>query len=203
DIDIRKAGDRDKLVITNDNTNSSGSYSIVVPPGIYDISASGPPGAPYAAATARSVDATAGDTDVPNLVLPPGFEMRGTCRDTHAVAVAGVDVDVDSLPLIRRLETKNGISDATGLFKVMVSAWKFRVTLSPPVATKLIPVRYDSLQITGARDLGTITFLRGHWVSGTVVESGSHVPIPGANLDFIRKSNGQLAVTPGDATDGR
>ena len=201
DMDARIAGTRTKLYTPSDNTDAGGTYTLLLPAGTYDISSSPPPGEPYADGTARSI-AIATDINAPNLILQPGYGLHARCQDPSAVAVAEVDMRVDSLPYRKRLEIENHFSDASGNIQTLVSAWKFRVTLSPPVATKLIPVRYDSLQITGARDLGTITFLRGHWVSGTVVESGSHVPIPGANLDFIRKSNGQLAVTPGDATDG-
>ncbi len=201
DLDVRPAGERAKLFTPQDNTAADGSYQLMLPPGLYDISANPPPGQPYASATARSVLVGASDVVVPNLALPPGVELRGRCRDTGGNPVAGVDVDVDSLPYLLRLETPGDVSDAAGNFRPLVSTWKFRVTLSPPVATRLLPVRFDSLQITGARDLGNITFASGHWVSGTVVGAGGGQPIAGANLDFIRKSTGLPAITPGDRTD--
>ena len=200
DTDTRPAGTRTKLYTPTDNTDDGGAYSLVLPAGTFDISASPPVGQPYADATARSI-VVAADLQVPNIVLPPGFDFRARCKDPGGVAVVGVDLDADSLPAIRRLETENDFSDSGGNIHTLVSAWKFRITLSPPVATKLMPVRFDSIQVSGALDLGDVVFPRGHWVSGTVVESGTGTPIAGANLDFIRKSTGVAAITPGDLTD--
>ena len=200
DLDARVAGTRPKLYTPGDNTDAGGSYTLLLPAGTYDISAAPPPGEPYADATARSI-AVSADVTAPNLVLPPGFQLRARCKDPGGIAVAQVDMQVDSLPRKVRLETENHFSDAGGNIQTLVSAWKFRVRLLPPVSTKLLPVQYDSLQISAARDLGDVTFARGHWVSGHVVESGTGVPIAGANLDFFHRSTGTLAITEGDLTD--
>jgi hypothetical protein len=201
DIDVRPAGLRTKLFTPQDNTDESGYYQLILPAGTFDITGNASANEPLASATARSITVAA-DRWVPNLMLGPAVELRGRCQDPGGVRVAGVDVDVDSLPHIRRQETDHDASDTNGDFRVLVAPWKYRVTLSPPVVTKLLPVRFDSLQIDGDRDLGTVTFGSGHWVSGTVVESGTGIPVAGANLDFIRTSNGTTAITPGDVTDG-
>ncbi len=201
DIDVRLAGKRSKLFTPQDNTAPDGTWALVLPAGDYDISANPPPGLPYASATARSILVGAADVTVPNLMLPPGIEFRGRCRDPLGNGIPNVDLDVDSLPTMLRLETPGDATDAGGDFRVLTSAWSFRVTLSPPVEARLLPVRLDSLHIAGPLDLGNIPFVAGHWVSGTVVEAGTGTPVEGANLDLVRLSNGKVAITPGDVTD--
>lgn len=201
DLDVKPSAGGPKLFTPTDNTDASGTAVMVVPPGSYDVIGNPPDGFPYATRTARNV-AVAGDLTVPNLALPPGFALSATCRTPASAPLAGVDLDVDSLPLIRRLETANDASNASGAINTLVSNWKFRITLSPPVSTRFLPVRFDSVQMNNAPlNLGTITFAQGHWVTVNVVAAGSQTPIAGANLDFIRTSNGALAITPGDVTN--
>lgn len=201
DLDVRPAGEGAKLWTPQDNSDEAGEFALILPPGTYDITATPPLGFELAPVTARSV-ALSSDLALPNLALPPAVELRGRCKDPFGQDVAGVDVDVDSLPNRARLEIPGDQSDANGEFRVLVPAWDFRVTLSPAVADRLLPVRFDSLHITGPRDLGEISFPSGHWVSGTVAAAGAGTPIAGANLDLRRLSSGALAITPGDVTDG-
>lgn len=200
DLDVRLAETRTKWFTPQDNTDESGAWAIVLPAGVYDVSAHGPPGQPLAPVTARGV-ALAQDLALPNLVLAPAFELKGQCRTTAGQDVAQVDVDVDSLPSLARLETPNDQTNTNGSFAVLVPTGSFRVTLTPPVASRLLPVRFSPLNVSGALDLSVVTHAAGHWVSGTVTAAGSGLPIAGANLDLIRTSNGETAITSGDQTD--
>lgn len=200
DIDVRRAGTRTKWFTPKDNTDETGAWAVVLPAGVYDVTATGPPDQFLAPVTARGV-ALSDDLALPNLVLPPAVELLGRCRTAGGVDVSGVDVDVDSLPDLGRLETPNDQTDFSGNFVVLVPTGSFRVTLTPPVASRLLPVRLSPVTVSGTHDLGTVIHPAGHWVSGTVVEAGSGAPIAGANLDLIRISNGQAAITAGDLTD--
>lgn len=200
DLDVRPAGGGPKQFTPGDNTAADGSYAMVIPPGTYDVIAAPTGSEPLATATARAVSVSS-DTAIPNLVLPPGMELKGNCVTSTGVGVTGVDLDVDSLPGHLRIEVLNDQSTTGGSFRVLVPAVDLRATFSPPVGTKLVPVRFDSLHITGLRDFGNVVFSTGAWVSGTVRRQGSNLPVQGANLDFVRLAGGALAVTPGDLTD--
>jgi hypothetical protein len=117
------------------------------------------------------------------------------------VAISGIDVDVDSLPLFNRLDTPNDITNATGDFSILVPLYKFKVVLAPPVSTKLLPVVFDSLQITGVRNLGTVVHPLGHWVSINVKEAFTNLPVEGVNLEFIDPTNGKTFFTADDVTN--
>lgn len=200
-ITVRPAGGGTKLYTPLNTTTVSGVATVVVPAGTWDFSAIPPPGQSYATRTARAIT-PGGDLTLPNFALPDGISLTALVVGPTAVAVPGVDVDVDSLPApVRRLETPNDATDAGGNFAVLVTTGDFRVTLNPPVATKLLSYRLDSLRVANPTNLGTITLQQGHWVSATVLAPGSATPVAGANLDFIRVSDGTLAVTIDDVTN--
>ena len=200
DFDVQIAGKSTKLFTPTDNTSTSGTASFVIPPGSYDISGSPPPGLPYASRTARSVS-VASDMNLPNLALPPGVALTAHCVTANGTPVANVDCDADSLPLLHRLHTPHDATDASGNVSVQVSLYKFRVNYAPPVATKLLPVVFDSLQITGARNLGNVVHPAGHWVSVNVKEQFTGMPLEGANLDFVDAATGKTFFTIDDVTD--
>ena len=76
-------------------------------------------------------------------------------------------------PNLHRLHTPHDASDALGNVSVIVSLYSFRMNIAPPVATRLLPVVFDSVQITRAKNLGTLVHAAGHWVSATVTERTS------------------------------
>lgn len=199
DLDVLPAGSSSKLFTPGDNTAATGLVSFVVPPGVYDFIASPPGVLPYATCTARAIVVNA-DMALPNLVLPPGFALSGHSVTSGGVPVAGVDVDVDSLPLKRRLDTPNDVTNATGNVSVLVPAHKFRVTFAPTVATRLLPVVFDSLQITGATPLGNVVHLAGHWVNVNVTENFTGLPVEDVDLEFIEPATGKTFMTVEDVT---
>lgn len=200
-LQARYAPNGSKLFTPLNTTDPTGTARIVLPPGTYDFAALPTPLQAYGTVTARSVTLGA-DLALPNFALPPGHLLNARCVTPAFAPVANVDLDVDSLPAAspRRLETPGDATNAAGDVAVRVPAWKYRVTFSPPVATRLLPVRLDSVQVTGPRQLGDIVLPQGHWVDVSTVEQFSAVPIAGCNLDFVRVSTGQVAVTLDDVT---
>src|SRR5207247_6341532 len=66
---------------------------------------------------------------------------------------------------------------------------------------KLLPVVFDSLQIAGPLNLGNVVHPAGHWVSVTVKEQFTGMPLEGANLDFVDATTGRTFLTIDDVTD--
>jgi hypothetical protein len=200
DFDVTAPNSSVKLFTPTDNTNAAGSASFVLPAGTYDFVANPPTGAAFATRTAQAVVLNA-DRTLPNLALPPGVAVTAHCVNSVGAAISGCDFDADSLPLLHRLHTPHDGSDAAGNINVLVSLTKFRMNIAPPVATKLLPVVFDSVQVTGARALGTVVHATGHWVSVHVVEQFTGIPIEGVNLDFVDPATGRTFLTIDDATD--
>jgi len=200
DFDVRIAGKSTRIFTPNDNTNASGTASFVLAKGLYDITGNPPTGTSFATSTAQNVNLTA-DRTLPNLALPPGVAVTAHCVTTGGLPVQGADFDADSLPNLHRLHTPHDASDAAGNISVEVSLTKFRMNIAPPVATKLLPVIFDSVQITIARNLGTVVHPAGHWVTVHVIEQFTGIPVEGVNLDFVDVTTGRIFLTIDDVSD--
>ena len=199
DFDVRIAGKSARIFTPSDNTSVGGVASFVIPAGLYDITASPPGAAALATRTAWAVNVNA-DLALPNLVLLPAVALTSHSVTSGGTPIPNVDCDVDSLPYRVRLQTPHDVSNSTGDISVNVPLYKFKVDFSPPVATKLLPVVFDSLQITGPRNLGTLVHAAGHWVTVNVTEQFTGLPVSGVNLDFIDAITLKEFLTVDDAT---
>jgi hypothetical protein len=199
DFDVRIAGKSARIFTPSDNTSVGGAASFVIPAGLYDMTASPPVAAALATRTAWAVNVNA-DLALPNLVLLPAVALTSHSVTSGGTPIPNVDCDVDSLPYRVRLQTPHDVSNATGDISVNVPLYKFKVDFSPPVASKLLPVVFDSLQITAARNLGTLVHAAGHWVTVNVTEQFTGLPVSGVNLDFIDAITLKEFLTVDDAT---
>lgn len=199
DLDVRPATGGPELFTPKDNTDAAGFLQLVLPSGTYDFTATPPPATALASRTARQVVVTS-DVAVPDLDLPPGVLLSARSVGPTLAPVAGVDCDVDSLPLLRRLEVAGDASSASGTYNMRVPAHDYRVTFIPPVATRLLPVRYATVNVPAATNLGDVVHQQGHWVDVQVVSQGTGLPVVGANIDLIRESNTQPLITADDVT---
>src|SRR5262249_4528684 len=68
-------------------------------------------------------------------------------------------------------------------------------------ATRLLPVIFDSVQVTGITNLGTVVHPAGHWVSVHATEQFTGTPVEGVNLDFVDPVTGRTFLTIDDVTD--
>lgn len=185
------------------NTDATGTARIVLPAGTYDFAALPGTLQAFGTVTARAIVLNA-DLTLPNFALPPGFLLSARTVTPSLVSVAGVDMDVDSLVPggARRLETPDDATDAAGNVSPRVPAWKYRVTFNPPIASRLLSVRVDSVQVNANTNMGNVVLPQGHWVDANVVVQGAGTPVAGANLDFIRVSTGNIQITTNDVTNG-
>ncbi len=189
-VTARTVPGHNKMFTPINNTSGAGVVTIVLPAGTYDVTANQPPGTTsiYATATQYNVVPTV-DATLPNFALPPARMISAhVVAAGTATAVFNADIDVDKMlpPTFPRFETPNDFTDFFGDFLVPVATGLYRVTINPPVATRLLPVRINNVAIgTTALNMGTISCPQGHWLDLTVVAQGTGVPVGGANLDLL------------------
>ena len=200
DFDVRVAGKSVRMFTPNDNTNASGTASFVLARGLYDITGNPPSGLLFATATAENINLVA-DRTLPNLALPQGVTLTAHSVTSGGLPVQGADFDADSLPNLHRLHTPHDASDAAGNISVLVSLTKFKMNIAPPVASKLLPVIFDSVQVAAAINLGTVVHPGGHWVTVHAIEQFTGMPVEGVNLDFVDAVTGKTFLTIDDETD--
>ncbi len=187
-IEARTMPGRTRMFTPLNNTTGSGVATIVLPLGNYEVSAFPPPGTPPTFATSSQYNLSpSADVTLPNFALPPARMLSAHVVDASSTPVfnANLDVDTPVLPHLR-IETPNGFTDALGNFNVGVPSGTYRITVSPAVATRLIPVRLENVVVGNlGLNMGTLTCKTGRWLNVTVVAEGTGVPIAGANIDVF------------------
>lgn len=204
---VRTVPGRDKMYIPANNTNGAGVVSAVLPPGTYDFIGE-PPAAlltTYGTLSQYNIVVGASDVTLPNFALPPGRQLQAHVVSAGTSAnVVGADIDVDWMvsPSYPRVETPNDFTNTLGNFSVTVGSGLYRLTIQPPVATKLLPVRIPNVSIGATSlDMGNIVCLLGHWLDVNVVEAGTGLPIAGANIDLDNLQTGGKLITIDDVTN--
>ena len=204
-ITVRTTVGRTKLFTPLNNTSAAGVATVVVPAGSYEVIAEPPTNLITTYATLTQYGVVAGaDAALPNFALPTGRALSAhvVAAGTSA-AVFNVDLDVDKMlpPAFPRIETPGDFTDVFGNFSVTVATGNYRVTLNPPVATRLLPVRLNNIAVgTTALNMGTIVCPQGHWLDVTVVAEGTAVPVAGANIDLVNVDTHVNLITVGDVT---
>ena len=192
-----------RLFTPNNNTNGSGVVTLVLPPGAVDLYAVPPPGNTTLAPASAWNYNPAADATVPNFTMQPARAFSVHIVDPTNAPLFNTDIDLDTTPgpPYFRLETPNDHADVNGNVSVAVPSGFYRLTINPPVATKCLSFRRDSLTVGAAGlNLGTVTAPFGHWLDVTVLEQGTNAPIAGANIDMIDAITRKILVTIDDVT---
>jgi hypothetical protein len=199
-IMVRTSPGRDKMYLPSNNTSAAGVASIIVPDGTYDVIACPPSAqvATYATNTLYGRVVAGADQVLPNFALPSAKPFTAKIVDSNGANVVGADIDVDwaQPPLYPRIETPNDATSALGTFTVYVPTGLQRLTVQPSIASKLIPIRIDSLTVGASGiDMGTLVCRNGHWVDVTVLDGVSGLPLVGANVSLYSVQTGARLVT--------
>ena len=115
-----------------DKTDVNGNYTVLVPPGVYDIFFVPPAGLALAAHVAGDVNLNV--DQVVNVVLEEAWFVTGTVlrADTGEVATAGLDVDFEDLVTGEKLFTPRDSTDDQGVYDVAVPMGIYEVTFDGP-----------------------------------------------------------------------
>jgi hypothetical protein len=131
DIDVLLSATGDKLFTPGDNTSATGSFSVVVAAGTYDIEVCPNPANLLVGKELLGV-VVSGNTNVGIITLQGGVVLSGTIRDFLSAPVQGADVDVRDSGTGVGVVTCNDNSNASGNYSVVVPTGTFDVIFSPP-----------------------------------------------------------------------
>ncbi len=173
-------------------TNALGQFTITGLQNIaYDIEVLPARGAPW---VARIVTATvAGATSLGDLVLQPGFTVRGVARTAAQQPLPSCNVNVYDQNGVK-LFTPYDNTDALGAFVVTVPAGTFELQVRPPVGAALVPFRIAALAVAAPVDLGAFVLPTGFATTGTVVDAQTGVPIGNTRLRARNSLTGEDLV---------
>lgn len=157
DIDVLVSATGDKLFTPNDNTNSAGIFSAVVPDGTYTLEVCPKP-ANLLVAKEAPAGVVNGDTNVGVITLDNGVVLSGTIMDFLGTPVQGADVDVRDSTTDASVVLCSDNSNTSGGYSVVVPTGTFSVTFRPAgdCASGLGQHRIAGVVISGNTVLGGV-----------------------------------------------
>jgi hypothetical protein len=199
DIDAFDATTGVEIILSGDNTDILGNFSIVVPRDVLlTVDTVNVVGGLFAPTTLNL--SLTGNTNLGNVVLEPGFRIDGRVIRPGGAAVSNADLDVENPATEEALFTPRDNTDATGNFSVIVPAGTWDFLLCPPTATGLAAAGVFDRTVGANANLGNIQLPNGFVLSGTIRDAGMN-PVPGADVDVNASGTGISAVLCGDNAD--
>lgn len=217
DMDFFNARTGEKAETLHDNTDCAGNYSVIVPPGIYNV-AFVPPScnagsscavpAPCSLETVRLLDVviTSARSGL-NAVLGAASFVSGIVQSVFNQPVAGVDLDFFAAATGARQIVSRDNTDLQGLFGVFVPPGVYDVVFTPPPTAGLAPLRVNNVNAAADVDLGNLTLglaltpavtsitpssAPGSGGVGVTIQGSNFQPGAGATLDGLTLSNVQV-----------
>lgn len=133
DIDVVDAATREGLLLAGDKTDAAGQFTVIVPPGTYDVGVDAPVTTRLVSRVVEDVVITADFSGT--YPLTPGFLVSGKVTGAGSVVVEGADVDLQIASTLETIPTPFDRSDFNGDFAVVVPAGTYRMMTKPPAAS--------------------------------------------------------------------
>ncbi len=203
DIDLISLGSGGNPHELNDGTDVNGNFLTTVDPGVYEVRFYPPP--PPATTLLTGVVTSivvAGTKNMGTITLVAGVSVVGTTKNSAAVPVGNVKVDVFNATTGAKYHMKGNVTNAFGNFNLAVPAntpLRSQLLTNGVVGQVLVP-REMLGTVTGATNLGVMTMQTGFHVTGTV-RTQTSAPVSGADIDVTDLATGNTLFTPGDNTN--
>jgi hypothetical protein len=198
DLDVWDRELQVKLPTPGDQTNALGFYSVILPPGTYDIVADPPVNTRLASVRFDSVTVS-GQDQILSFGLDAGFILSGVVRSTDGRPAVGIDLDVTDLDSAEEVPLAEDKTDASGQYAVVLRRGRYELGIDAEAASRLISTRVPELVIEADRTID-IELTPGLLVQGEVRDPGGGL-VEGANLDFVDLASGLEVLTPSDFTN--
>jgi hypothetical protein len=184
----------------NDDTDSTGFYSLILPAnGVYTLAYRPVAGQKLVAAEFKGVIFNSNQTR--NVVLQPGFFISGTVLDSFNQPVKDADLDFDVSSTKMRVSTPNDNTDNNGFYRVVVGSGTYDITVEPLVGDKLVAGRKFSVPISKDTTIN-FTLQPGLYLSGFVRRASDNAGVANADIDVHDTLTNAKIPTPFDFTDG-
>ncbi len=197
DLNVNNALSGELLYTPNDNTDSSGNYSIVIPGGVFNISYRPPKATKLASLELKNVNITK-DTVI-NVTVPNGVNLSGQVIDPLNSPVELVDLDLVKVSTGEKVLTPQDNTDNNGNYLVVIPPGNYDVIYSPPPATHLATLKLANVAINNDTVIN-VALDSGLLVSGKVSNSMA-VGILNVDLDAFDTLTGAKLVLANDKTD--
>ena len=136
-IDLRIRATGTKVFLPNNMTDSSGSFDLQAPIGLYDVLITPPRQSRYVAAVIEN-SSFGQDTLWRDIIIESGFYLTATIYNSSGQLLSGADIDVISETTGIKLFTPFDNSDALGMVQMALPADVYTIRVDPPPGTSLL-----------------------------------------------------------------
>ena len=198
DLDVIDPPTEEELFTPRDNTDNSGIYQLVIPPGVYDIAFKPPVIPPYLAPVYLEDQIIAGDVVI-DVTLPYGVLLWGLVQNNDQVGVEGVDIDAIDTSDTTDVPLVGDYTDSNGEFATVVAPGTYNLEIKPPKILRLAAALFPDYSLNVDTYI-EVTLDTGMVVSGTVTGHTGN-PMPDVRITAVESSTQEEAFTPGNETD--
>ncbi len=197
DIDVDDLSTGVRIQTPGDNTNAAGVFSVIVPAGFYTVSFERPAGQLYVGYQ-EIVFVNSAPTNMGFVAMEAGISISGTLVDGNGFPVANADLDVRSDAGDAVVYTPGDATEYDGTFLVVVPAGNYRVVFQPTLASSLVAKTTAVQPFLASTNLGNITVLTGHLLSGRITAFASVAPQVSCSVLLYDATSG-IPVQTGDS----
>lgn len=177
---IDSAGNNVDLL--HDNSDAAGYFAMAIPPDTVEVRMDTTPVVGGTLAPEVVHLTPAGDVDLGDFALEPGFVVTAIVRGPGSVPVANVDVDAKDTSTGLTRYTPGDNSNSTGFVDFVVAAGTYDFMFCPPSGQLLAAAEARGVSVTGSTTLGIVNLAAGRIVQGTVRTAGG-APVAGVDID--------------------
>ncbi|HIF42305.1 MAG TPA: hypothetical protein EYQ74_14580 [Planctomycetes bacterium] len=191
----------DEVLLSNDGTGPTGSFSVTIDPGTFTIifNPPPPPGQTYVTVAVYNV-VVSGTTNMGDVSMGDGVVLSGHVTNQFGAAVDNVDIDIldrNGLPAY----IPGDRTDASGNFTVTGPIGSFELRFDPSNANVqvLAPLKLDKMAFAD-KNMGTFALPPGFNITAVIRDTNLDA-VQGADLDTHDSLTGDKLYTPSDNTD--
>lgn len=183
-----------------DNTDGSGAFQVVLPPGTWDITTVPPAGLGLAAEIVPGV-VVAGAATTGIIQLPIGYGVTGTVLGPGSAPQSNANVDPIHVTRGIEMPTSGDHTTPSGQFAMTLAAATYDFVVWPPPGSPLAAGVLRNRVMTGAATLPTMNLSAGVVISGTA-KTPSGLPVLAADINAEQLADAFVYPTRDDNTNG-
>jgi protein involved in polysaccharide export with SLBB domain len=200
DIDVRDQVTDAKLFVPNDDSDVSGFYSVVLPPGTYKVHFRPNPSTSYPVRVIENI-AMSQDRNL-DCTLQNGVRLFGRATDPAGDPLAGVSLNVFNTLTGARVWTFGSSSDLFGNYQAaLVPGIQYDLVYEGPSGSGYSPLNVDAILIS-APTLRDISMSFPLLLRGRVQAAQGGVPVPNVDIDIVNVATNEEIPLDHDTTDG-
>jgi hypothetical protein len=199
DLDVDDQLNGGRLLTPNDNSDSLGKYSLILPKGLFQLSFDPPPGSRHAGKRIENVFVV-GSRDLGTTSLVEGVLLAGTVKNLLGSGVPRCDIDLLRASDGQSTYISNDVTDQDGNFIFAIEPGAYRLRAELRLSERLLVGESTNFIVAADGAAPPIELDWGVLLNGKI-EGFDGQPEAAADIDLVDPGTGQELAITGDDTD--